>query len=661
MNDVLLEMNNLVNKLNRWSYEYHVLNKPTVDDQVYDRCFRDLLELEKQYPSLINTASPTRRVGESIPPDKIKVIHKTPMLSLDNVFNKEELSKWVESLDLNPRSALILEPKVDGLAVSLIYENGVLVRASTRGDGHIGQDITHVAKAINDIPLTLQDLKVKYLEVRGEIYLKKSEFNRINKELAERGEEVYKHPRNLAAGTAQLLDQSIIRSRNLSFIAYDLTEHRHTDNKYFDIFNRRYNTQSKRLEWLRLSGFSTSAGLYSICYSIGHVLARIDQLSFTLDELDVPLDGCVIKINSIDRQDKLGSNNRSPNWAIAYKFPAKEYITNIVNVQYQVGRTGRITPVGVISPTVIDGVTVTMVTFHNLKFLSKQNLGYGDKIKIIRSGEVIPKYLEKVEKDTSSKKFTIPNNCPSCGSKIILKGELSYCTNPNNCQDAVIGGLVHFASRSGFNILYFGKEYIEWFYKRGYLTKVTDFFSFDKQTLMLHPDIKDGQSSRLLKSIEDSKYIGKDSFITALGIPSISGLRAKLLTILLDLPPLDLLERYLDTLDGFGDAIKRDVLSWYSDIDNQVTLSDLINTVNFKPALELNQNHKGIVVLSGKFDISRKGIEKMLAERGYKVGGVVNKSTKYLIVGSNPSSKLDKANKLGIKVVHYQGIDSLPK
>ena len=655
-------MASLANTLNKWSHEYYILYQPTVDDYTYDKVFRELLELEKQYPEYIVPHSPTQRIGEKVISRQPKIKHEKKMLSLDNVFNHDELREWMEGLKLPSNTFFIVEPKIDGLAVSLIYENARLSKAVTRGDGFIGQDITEAVKTISDIPLELQDLKLHYLEVRGEIYLRKSEFERINRELAEAGEDTFKHPRNLAAGTIQLLDLSTIRSRRLSFIAYDLVEHRHLDEKYHPIFERRYNSQMKRLAWLRESGFNTAHQMYQTIRSFSHVLVWIQEIAFRKDNSDIPMDGCVIKVDSIPIQRKLGENNRSPNWAIAYKFPPKKYYTNLTEVIYQVGRTGRITPVGVINPINIDGVLVSRVTFHNLSFLAKQHLTYTDGIEVIRSGEVIPKFLKVIARDTNGVEIEIPKSCPSCGSEIITEGEISYCKNAHSCKDAIIGKLIYFASREGMNILNFGEEYIKFFFELGKLNTLSDFYRLDKATLMLHPEIKDKQSERLLKSIEDSKQVSRPKFISALSIPMVSTLRAKDIVDIVTLPDVETLSNYLNSLPGFGDVIKQEILTWYNNPINVSQMKELLTFIKFND-LDIVYNHdkpiKRTLAITGKFDIPRNELIRKLEGNGYKVLSSVSKGIDFLLAGEEGGSKLEKAKQLNIAIIHSDELNKL--
>ena len=486
-------INELIEKINKASYEYYALDNPSITDQEYDDYYNELLRLEEKYPELKRADSPTNRVGgEAI--DKFnKVNHRTPMLSFDDIFNEEEIIGFDERIRKtisNPEYTL--EPKMDGLSGSLIYEKGILVRAATRGDGVIGEDITINVKTIKSVPLRLtKDIDI---EVRGEIYMSKLSFERANREKAKNNEKLFANPRNAAAGSVRQLDSKITAKRDLDFMAYFIPE----PEKYG------IKTQSESLELLKELGFKTNYKLNGLAKNYKDIINYIEDLSKKRDGLDYAIDGVVIKVNSLDDEEKLGFTERVPRWGIAYKFPAVEVLTTLNDIVFTVGRTGKITPNAYFSPVHVDGSLVSKATLHNMDYILEKDIRIGDVISIRKAGDVIPEVVEVKfdRRESGTEPFKMIDNCPICDTKLVKKDANHYCPN-DNCPARNIEKLIHFTSRDAMNFDGFGERIIEDFYNLGYLRDITDFYKLSKykDDLMTLEGFGEKSVSKILKII----------------------------------------------------------------------------------------------------------------------------------------------------------------
>ena len=452
MNDVSKRIKELTDLLNKYNHEYYILDKPSVSDFEYDRLMQELMSLEQKHPNLKQPDSPTERVGSEVLSNFEKVRHKLPMLSLGNVFNEDEIVKFDERIKkegYNP--TYVVELKIDGLAISLTYENGILIRGVTRGDGKVGEDITNNVKTIKTIPIRLK--KDISIEVRGEIYIEKKEFERVNKQRKEKGLEQFQNCRNLASGSVRQLDSKVAASRNLNCFLYHLPNpidyglYRHSDVlEYFESLGLRVNPKRK------------------LCNNINEVISFINEITSIRSTLPYDIDGMVIKVNDIRMQENLGYTAKYPKWATAYKFPPEEVITKLIDIKFTVGRTGKITPNAILEPVKVMGSTISRATLHNEDFVKEKDIRIGDYISIRKAGDVIPEVVEvKLERRQENlPKFTMINNCPVCGSILIRKDEEAnhYCMNPL-CDARNIEKLIHFSSRKAMNIDGLGERIAE--------------------------------------------------------------------------------------------------------------------------------------------------------------------------------------------------------
>ena len=652
-------INELIEKINKASYEYYALDNPSITDQEYDDYYNELLRLEEKYPELKRADSPTNRVGgEAI--DKFnKVNHRTPMLSFDDIFNEEEIIGFDERIRKtisNPEYTL--EPKMDGLSGSLIYEKGILVRAATRGDGVIGEDITINVKTIKSVPLRLtKDIDI---EIRGEIYMSKLSFERANREKAKNNEKLFANPRNAAAGSVRQLDSKITAKRDLDFMAYFIPE----PEKYG------IKTQSESLELLKELGFKTNYKLNGLAKNYKDIINYIDDLSKKREDLPYAIDGVVIKVNSLDDEDILGFTERVPRWGIAYKFPAVEVLTTLNDIVFTVGRTGKITPNAYFSPVHVDGSLVSKATLHNMDYILEKDIRIGDVISIRKAGDVIPEVVEvKLDRrESGTEPFKMIDNCPICDTKLVKKDANHYCPN-DNCPARNIEKLIHFTSRDAMNFDGFGERIIEDFYNLGYLRDITDFYKLSKykDDLMTLEGFGEKSVSNLLEAIENSKNNSLEKLIFALGIRYVGKKTAKIFASIFKTLDKFMMSDF-DTLKDIpevGDIIAKSVVDYFSDEENIKIINELRNLgVNFnylgKTVDNTNDNINGkTFVITGTLSKSRDYYKEILEDLGGNVTGSVTKKTDYVLLGENPGSKYDKAKELNIKIINEEDFNNM--
>lgn len=649
----------LISKINKASYEYYALDNPSITDQEYDDYYNELLRLEEKYPELKREDSPTNRVGgEAI--DKFnKVNHKTPMLSFDDIFNEDEIIGFDERIKKtisNPEYTL--EPKMDGLSGSLIYEKGILVRAATRGDGVVGEDITINVKTIKSVPLRLtKDIDI---EVRGEIYMSKLSFERANREKAKNNEKLFANPRNAAAGSVRQLDSKITAKRDLDFMAYFIPE----PEKYG------IKTQSESLELLKELGFKTNYKLNGLAKNYKDIIKYIDDLSTKREDLPYAIDGVVIKVNSLDDEDTLGFTERVPRWGIAYKFPAVEVLTTLNDIVFTVGRTGKITPNAYFSPVHVDGSLVSKATLHNMDYITSKDIRIGDVISIRKAGDVIPEVVEvKLDRrDNDLEEFKMIENCPICNSKLVKKDANHFCVN-ENCPARNIEKLIHYTSRDAMNFDGFGERIIEDFYNMGYLRDITDFYKLSKyqDELMTLEGFGEKSITNLLNAIEESKKNSLEKLIFALGIRYVGKKTAKIFASIFKTLDKFMMSDY-DTLKDIpevGEIIAKSVVDYFKDDDNIKIINELRNLgVNFnylgKTVDNSNDNISGkTFVITGTLSKSRDYYKEILEDLGGNVTGSVTKKTDYVLLGENPGSKYDKAKELNIKIINEEDFNNM--
>lgn len=657
MDSIKKRIDELIEIINKASYEYYVNDNPTITDQEYDDYYNELLKLEKKYPELKREDSPTLRVGGQVVNKFEKVAHETPMLSFDDIFNEDEIVSFDERIRKTcPNAAYTLEPKMDGLSGSLLYEKGVLVRAATRGDGVIGENITHNVKTIKSVPLKLN--KPIDIEVRGEIYMSKKSFKKCNDEREKNGENLFANPRNAAAGSVRQLDSSIAAKRGLDFMAYFLPN----PDKYG------IKTQSEALEFLKELGFVTNYKLNGIAKDVSGIINYIDDLAEKRNDLPFEIDGVVLKVNSLDDEAKLGFTQRVPRWGIAYKFPALEVLTTLKEIKFTVGRTGKITPNAIFDPVHVAGSIVSKATLHNEDYCIDKDIRVGDVISIRKAGDVIPEVVEvKKERRTGKETpFKMIENCPMCGSKLVKQDANYFCKN-GSCPARKIEGLIHFASRDTMNIDGLGERIIEDFYNMGFIKNISDIYRLEnhKEDLMELEGFGEKSVSNLLESIENSKSNSLEKVLFALGIRHVGRKTAKVLAK--RYKTIDNLatatEEELTNVNDVGEIIAKSVREYLSNDENKRLISELKELgLNFE-YIDTGMDDKldGMTfVLTGTLErYKREELTKILEDLGAKVTSSVTKKTTGVIVGDKPGSKYDKAIKLGIKIYKENEVENI--
>jgi len=644
-------MDELINYINKASYEYYVLDNPTITDQEYDDYYNELLSIEEKYPELKREDSPTNRVGGAVLDKFEKVNHDHPMLSFDDIFNEEEIILFDERIKKVVSTAhYTLEPKMDGLSGSLIYKNGVLVRGATRGDGVTGEDITTNIKTIKSVPLRLtENIDI---EVRGEIYMSKKSFLEANREKVKNGEKEFANPRNAAAGSIRQLDSKVAAKRNLDFMAYFIPNPEDYGIK----------TQKESLEFLRKLGFVTNYKLNGYAKNVKDIINYIDSLSEKRDNLPFEIDGVVLKVDNLEDEKRLGFTSRVPRWGIAYKFPAKEVLTTLKEIKFTVGRTGKITPNAIFSPVHVSGSLVSKATLHNSDYCIDKDVRVGDTISIRKAGDVIPEVVEvKLDRrKEDSVPFKMIENCPMCNSVLVRKDANHYCKN-EHCPSRKIESLIHFSSRDAMYIEGFGESIVEDFYNLGYLKNIDDFYILDKykDELMLLEGFGEKSISKLLESASNSKKNSLERLLFGLGIRYVGKKTAKILSkyykTIDNLIKADFDE--LKSINDIGDVIAKSIVDYFSDEKN-------INLINRLKDLNLNMRYLGeevntsneningkTFVITGTLSRPRDEIKEEIEGLGGNVTGSVTKKTDYVIAGEKAGSKLTKANELGIKVL----------
>lgn len=644
-------MDELIDYINKASYEYYVLDNPTITDQEYDDYYNELLSIEEKYPELKREDSPTNRVGGAVLDKFEKVTHDHPMLSFDDIFNEEEIILFDERIKKVVSTAhYTLEPKMDGLSGSLIYKKGVLVRGATRGDGVTGEDITTNIKTIKSVPLRLtEDIDI---EVRGEIYMSKKSFLEANREKVKNGEKEFANPRNAAAGSIRQLDSKVAAKRNLDFMAYFIPNPEDYGIK----------TQKESLEFLKKLGFVTNYKLNGYAKNVKDITNYIDSLSEKRDNLPFEIDGVVLKVDNLEDEKRLGFTSRVPRWGIAYKFPAKEVLTTLKEIKFTVGRTGKITPNAIFSPVHVSGSLVSKATLHNSDYCIDKDVRVGDTISIRKAGDVIPEVVEvKLDRrKEDSVPFKMIENCPMCNSVLVRKDANHYCKN-EHCPSRKIESLIHFSSRDAMYIEGFGESIVEDFYNLGYLKNIDNFYTLDKykDELMLLEGFGEKSISKLLESASNSKKNSLERLLFGLGIRYVGKKTAKILSkyykTMDNLIKADFDE--LKSINDIGDVIAKSIVDYFSDEKN-------INLINRLKDLNLNMRYLGeevntsneningkTFVITGTLSRPRDEIKEEIEGLGGNVTGSVTKKTDYVIAGEKAGSKLTKANELGISVL----------
>ena len=650
MEHIKEEIFKLVALLNKYSYDYYVEDNPQISDTEYDTLYKQLEKLEQEYPEFILDNSPTQRVGDRVLDEFEKVIHKVPMLSLSNTFSIEDLRDFdsrISKLSSDNSIEYICELKIDGLAISINYENGKLVSAATRGDGMVGENVTENIKTIFSIPKTLKTKKS--FEVRGEVYLPKKSFELLNKEREENNEVLFANPRNAAAGSLRQLDSKITAKRRLSAFIYSV------------VGDENINSQKMALTVAADLGLPVNPN-FKLCKTIDEVVDYIMYWEEHKQDLPYEIDGIVIKVNSYSLQEEIGSTQKSPRWATAYKFPEEELATKLLDIELSVGRTGIITPVAVLNPINISGSTVSKASLHNKDIIDELDIHIGDMVVVKKAGEIIPKVVRVVEelRLANSEKYVMPNICPSCESKTFTKegDPFTRCLNPD-CPEQNIRKIIHFASREALNIEGLGDKVVATLYEKGIIKHTIDLFSLDRNKLVELERMGDKSVDNLLNAIENSKQSSLDKVIFALGILNVGKKAGKILA------------EYYKNLTNFSKATVDELLELpdiglitaesivdYLSNDNNLRFINELIEIGMNPQYEIqNKNTDNIfsgktIVLTGKLvELTRNEAKEYLERFGAKVTGSVTSKTDYVIAGEKAGSKLAKAEQLGIQVL----------
>lgn len=641
----------LIKIINEADYNYHTLDNPTITDQEYDKYLRELFDLEEEHPELVRSDSPTQHAGGKIIDGFEKVEHKIPMMSLSDVFSESEVIAFDERIrkeGIHPK--YMCELKIDGLSVSLLYEKGVLVRAATRGDGVIGEDITHNAKTIKTIPLKLNE-EVD-IEVRGEIFMNKKTLLEINEERKKNNEPLLQNCRNAAAGSIRQLDSSVAAKRKLDTFIYHLP-----NPEDFGI-----STHEAAIAYMKKLGFKTNPN-NRLVNDITDVLTFIEEMKEKRPSLPYDIDGIVIKVNNLADQQKLGFTAKYPKWATAYKFPAEEVLTKLTDIIFTVGRTGQITPNAVLEPVIVAGSTVKRATLHNEDYVIAKDLKIGDIVSIRKAGDVIPEVVEaKKERRTGLEKdFKMIENCPMCGEKLIKKeGQVDYFCFNKNCPARKIESLIHFASRDAMNIDGLGDRIIEDFFNFGFIEKVSDIYKLEnhRKDLITLEGYGNKSVANLLDAIDTSKHNSLEKLVFGLGISHVGAKTAKILAS--NFKTMENLEQAtiedLVKIPDIGEIIAKSVVTYFATEENIDELERLkkqgINMTYLGKAQQENSSFKDkSFVLTGSLEkYSRDEAKEIIESFGGKTVDSVSKKTSIVIVGENPGSKYNKAKQLGIEI-----------
>ena len=653
----LAEAEKLRREIRHNEYLYYVLDAPEITDAEYDRMMVRLRELEARYPDSIPADSPTQRVGGRASSQFTEVRHLEPLLSLGNVFSAEELRAFDErvqgGLPAGSKVEYVMEPKIDGLACSLIYENGKLVRAATRGDGVVGENVTANVRTIRSIPLTLKvpegEAVPELLDVRGEVYMPRQAFMRLNEKRAERGESEFANPRNAAAGSLRQLDPQVTASRSLSFFAYYL------------VGEGAQPKHSESLALLAHYGFKVSEN-YKVVENIDEAIKYIGDFNELRQGLSYDTDGAVIKVNDVYQQRILGATGKDPRWATAYKYPPEQAETTLEDIDWRVGRTGVLTPTAVLTPVKLSGSVISRATLHNEDFIRAKDIRIGDRVIINKAGEIIPEVLRVVvEKRTGDEKeVEIPNVCPECGWRVERQGEEAAirCTNPH-CPALGREGLIHFVSRDAMNIDGCGPSVINALLDAGLVRDAADLYSLRKEDLLKLERMGEKSADNLLAALDESKKNELDKLLFALGIRHVGAKVARILAT--EFGSMEKLQQAqpeeLAQIRDIGDKIAESAVTWLNvpaNIDLVERLAAAGLTMTFTPPASQEDNPffgKTLVFTGTMPTLGRAEAKTMAQDVGAKVSGSVSKKTDYVIAGAEAGSKLEKAQQLGVTVI----------
>ena len=648
-------MNELVELLNRYATEYYTSDNPSVSDSEYDRLYRELVELEQAHPEQVLPNSPTHRVGGKILDGFEKYSHQYPLYSLQDAFSREELLAFDARVRKElPNVTYICELKIDGLSISLTYEQGVLVVGATRGDGSIGENITENLKRVKDIPLTLPE--ALDITVRGECYMPRASFDQVNQSRQENGEPEFANPRNAAAGTLRQLDTAVVAKRNLATFLYQ------------EASPSTRNSQEQVLKHLEQLGFVVNPRRV-LAHSMDEVWQFIQEVGQERDQLPYDIDGVVIKVNDLVGQEQLGFTVKAPKWAVAYKFPAEEKEAKLLSVDWTVGRTGVVTPTANLTSVQLAGTTVSRATLHNVDYISEKDIRKDDTVIVYKAGDIIPAVLRVVEsKRISEEKLDIPTNCPSCESKLLhFEDEVALrCINPR-CPAQIMEGLIHFASRDAMNISGLGPSMVEKLFAANLVKDVADIYRLTEHDFLQLEGVKEKTAQKLYQAIQASKENSAEKLLFGLGIRHVGSKASKLLVqhfhSIETLAQADPEE--VSNIETLGSVIAKSLQTYFATEGSKILLSEL-------KELGVSLDYKGqvvtadaalsglTVVLTGKLErLNRSEAKNKLESLGAKVTGSVSKKTDLVVAGVDAGSKLQKAQELGIEIRDEAWLESL--
>ncbi|MBO4405680.1 MAG: NAD-dependent DNA ligase LigA [Alphaproteobacteria bacterium] len=645
--------------LSNYSRQYYIFDDPSVSDAEYDALYKELLSIEDKYPQLITKSSPSQKVGAKISKDFQKVIHKQKMLSLENAFNEEDIRNFIDKVKkLTGKSEIefMLEPKLDGLSASIMYRDGILIQASTRGDGAIGEDVTENIKTLSNVPKKIN--LSGDVEIRGEVVMLKQDFEQLNEQRRLSGEKLFSNPRNAAAGSLRQLDFRITAQRKLTFFAYS-------------IVGESLNLTSQReiLQTLHNLGFTVSDKT-KLCRSQEEAFEFYKIMEQQRSDLAYDIDGVVYKTNDLSLQKQMGNATKYPRHSIAYKFPAQKAQTTILDIVVQVGRTGNITPVAELAPVNVGGVVVSRATLHNKDEIEKKDIRVGDRVVVQRAGDVIPQILHPIieQRPSDSVPFKFPTTCPCCGSELVREEEevAIKCENLD-CSAQLVEKLIHFVSRQAFNIEGLGEQNIKFLFNKGIVKSPVDIFYLQEKNQQYHLENEDGWGEQsvenLFKSIETARNIGLEKFINALGIPQI-GRAASILIArfygtfsnFLRAVEQDTVSELI-TINGIGDSMIQDLKNFFkisNNLEVMRKLSAAVNILDAQKTAESEWTGKSVVFTGTLSTLGRDEAKEIVEKLGGKASSSVSSKTYLVVAGENAGSKLEKARNLGVKIISEQ-------
>ncbi len=642
--------------------KYYVENSPVISDRAYDQLFQRLKDLEAAFPDLRSEMSPTQRVGAE-PVDELEEIkHTAPMLSLDDAFGREDVENFDDFLRRNidgySNFSYYVEPKFDGLSAEIVYRGGELAYAATRGNGRVGEDITENVKTIHTVPLRLNpeaDLP-EMVAVRGEIFMPRSGFQELNKRRIERGDDAFANPRNAAAGTVRQLDPRIVARRPLDIFFYDV----------LSVEGASFETQTEVRDTLPKWGLKTDRHTIQ-CQTVDEIEEMWEGIVAEREELDYEIDGIVIKANEFELREALGTRSRSPRWAIAWKFPAQKEVTRLQDIAVQVGRTGKLTPVALLDPVDVAGVTVSRASLHNIEEIGRLDVRPGDKVRIQRAGDVIPEVVERIETDGErGDEFEMPAECPVCGTEVVREGPLHYCPAGLSCRAQLKGHLEHYASRNAMDIDGLGEETVDELVEREMVHDIADLYEFEVEDFMELERFARKSATNLYEAIQGAKNPSLDRFLFALGIRHVGEHVARL--VAREFGTLEAIrEASVDQLketDGVGPEIAQSICEFFDDEDNQQVIDHLLGVgVDVEPMDDGEEStalEGQTFVFTGALEgYTRSDAQEEVERRGGRATSSVSGNTDYLIAGDNPGSKLDDARERDVTILDEEGFEQL--